>query len=159
MKLTPNRHGSLATPLAAARGFTLIEIMVVVVIIGLLAAIIVPQVIDRVDEARVAKAKQDVQGLETALTMYRLDNSKYPTTDQGLKALSVQPTDPTIHHWRPGGYIQHVSKDPWGADYQYVYPGTHGREYDLFSLGADGQPGGEGINADVGNWNDDQQQQ
>jgi general secretion pathway protein G len=144
---------------AAMRGFTLIEIMVVVVIIGLLAAIIVPQVIDRVDEARVAKAKQDIQGLETALTMFRLDNSKYPSTDQGLKALSQQPTDPSIHHWRPGGYIQHVSKDPWGADYQYVYPGTHGRDYDLFSLGADSQPGGEGINADIGNWNDDQQQQ
>src|SRR3984885_1271213 len=159
MKRTPNRHGSLSTPLAAARGFTLIEIMVVVVIIGLLAAIIVPQVIDRVDEARVAKAKQDVQGLETALTMYRLDNSKYPTTDQGLKALSVQPTDPTIHHWRPGGYIPRGSKGPWGNDYQYVYPGTHGKEYDLYSLGADGQPGGDGINADIGNWNDDQQQQ
>ena len=144
---------------AYMRGFTLIEIMVVVVIIGLLAAIIVPQVIDRVDEARVAKAKQDIQGLETALTMFRLDNSKYPSTDQGLKALSQQPTDPSIHHWRPGGYIQHVSKDPWGADYQYVYPGTHGRDYDLFSLGADSQPGGEGINADIGNWNDDQQQQ
>jgi general secretion pathway protein G len=142
---------------AYMRGFTLIEIMVVVVIIGLLAAIIVPQVIDRVDEARVAKAKQDIQGLETALTMFRLDNSKYPTTDQGLKALSQQPTDPSIHHWRPGGYIQRVSKDPWGADYQYVYPGTHGRDYDLFSLGADSQPGGEGINADIGNWNDDQQ--
>jgi general secretion pathway protein G len=142
---------------AYMRGFTLIEIMVVVVIIGLLAAIIVPQVIDRVDEARVAKAKQDIQGLETALTMFRLDNSKYPSTDQGLKALSQQPTDPSIHHWRPGGYIQRVSKDPWGADYQYVYPGTHGRDYDLFSLGADSQPGGEGINADIGNWNDDQQ--
>ena len=141
---------------ALQHGFTLIEIMVVVVIIGLLAAIIVPQVIDRVDEARVAKARQDIQGLETALTMFRLDNSKYPSTDQGLKALSQQPTDPTIHHWRPGGYIQRVSKDPWGNDYQYVYPGTHGREYDLYSLGADGQPGGEGINADVGNWNDDQ---
>ena len=144
---------------AYMRGFTLIEIMVVVVIIGLLAAIIVPQVIDRVDEARIAKAKQDIQGLETALTMFRLDNSKYPSTDQGLKALSQQPTDPSIHHWRPGGYIQRVSKDPWGADYQYVYPGTHGRDYDLFSLGADSQPGGEGINADIGNWNDDQQQQ
>jgi general secretion pathway protein G len=144
---------------AYMRGFTLIEIMVVVVIIGLLAAIIVPQVIDRVDEARVAKAKQDIQGLETALTMFRLDNSKYPSTDQGLKALSRQPTDPSIHHWRPGGYIQRVSKDPWGADYQYVYPGTHGRDYDLFSLGADSQPGGEGINADIGNWNDDQQPQ
>jgi general secretion pathway protein G len=162
MNCTPYRSeipAARALRAAAMRGFTLIEIMVVVVIIGLLAAIIVPQVIDRVDEARVAKAKQDIQGLETALTMFRLDNSKYPSTDQGLKALSQQPTDPSIHHWRPGGYIQHVSKDPWGADYQYVYPGTHGRDYDLFSLGADSQPGGEGINADIGNWNDDQQQQ
>lgn len=152
-------RGPLGRIRSAEGGFTLIEIMVVVVIIGLLAAIIVPQVIDRVDEARVAKARQDIQGLETALTMYRLDNSKYPTTDQGLKALSVQPTDPSIHHWRPGGYIQRVSKDPWGADYQYVYPGTHGKEYDLYSFGADGQPGGDGINADIGNWSDDQQQQ
>jgi general secretion pathway protein G len=162
MNCTLNRSATarrLGLRSAYMRGFTLIEIMVVVVIIGLLAAIIVPQVIDRVDEARVAKAKQDIQGLETALTMFRLDNSKYPSTDQGLKALSQQPTDPSIHHWRPGGYIQHVSKDPWGADYQYVYPGTHGRDYDLFSLGADSQPGGEGINADIGNWNDDQQQQ
>jgi general secretion pathway protein G len=162
MNFIPNRSETsrgLARRAGHMRGFTLIEIMVVVVIIGLLAAIIVPQVIDRVDEARVAKAKQDIQGLETALTMFRLDNSKYPSTDQGLKALSLQPTDPSIHHWRPGGYIQHVSKDPWGTDYQYVYPGTHGRDYDLFSLGADSQPGGEGINADIGNWNDDPQQQ
>ena len=136
-----------------ARGFTLIEIMVVVIIIGLLAAVIVPQVISKVDEARVAKAKQDIQSLETALTMYRLDNSKYPTSEQGLAALSTQPTDPSIKHWRPGGYIQRISKDPWGNDYQYVYPGTHGKEYDLFSLGADGAPGGEGIDADIGNWN------
>jgi len=144
------RHPRLA---AAARGFTLIEIMVVVIIIGLLAAVIVPSVIDRVDEARIAKAKQDILGLETALTMFRLDNSKYPSTDQGLMALIQQPTDPSIRRWRPGGYLQRVSKDPWGNDYQYVYPGTRGREYDLFTLGADGQSGGEGQNADVGNWN------
>jgi general secretion pathway protein G len=136
-----------------ARGFTLIEIMVVVIIIGLLAAVIVPQVISKVDEARVAKAKQDINSLETALTMYRLDNSKYPTSEQGLAALTTQPTDPSIKHWRPGGYIQRISKDPWGNDYQYVYPGTHGKEYDLFSLGADGAPGGDGIDADIGNWN------
>jgi general secretion pathway protein G len=138
---------------AGARGFTLIEIMVVVIIIGLLAAVIVPQVVSKVDEARVAKAKEDVQALETALTMFRLDNSKYPTTDQGLQALVQQPADPTIKNWRPGGYIQHISKDPWGNPYQYAYPGTHGREYDLYSFGADGQPGGDGINADIGNWN------
>jgi general secretion pathway protein G len=136
-----------------ASGFTLIEIMVVVVIIGLLAAVIVPTVVSKVDEAKVSKAKADIQSLETALTMYRLDNSKYPTSDQGLTALVTQPTDPSIKHWRPGGYLQRVSKDPWGNDYQYVIPGSHGKEYDLFSLGADGAPGGEGIDADIGNWN------
>jgi len=136
-----------------ARGFTLIEIMVVVIIIGLLAAVIVPTVIGKVDEARVVKAKQDIQSLETALTMYRLDNSKYPTSEQGLNALVTQPTDPTINHWKPGGYLQRISKDPWGNDYQYVNPGTHGKEYDLFTYGADGAPGGEGIDADIGNWN------
>jgi general secretion pathway protein G len=144
-----SRHGSRR----GARGFTLIEIMVVVIIIGLLAAVIVPTVMGRVDDARIAKAKQDIQSLETALTMYRLDNSKYPTSEQGLTALVTQPTDPSIKHWRPGGYLQHVSKDPWGNEYQYVYPGTHGREYDLFSFGADGAPGGDGIDADIGNWN------
>jgi general secretion pathway protein G len=147
-----SRH-SPARGRAAEHGFTLIEIMVVVIIIGLLAAVIVPQVIDKVDQARVTKAKADIQSIETALTMYRLDNSKYPTTDQGLQALVTQPTDPSIRHWRVGGYIQRVSKDPWGADYQYVFPGTHGKEYDLFTLGADGQPGGDGVNADIGNWN------
>jgi len=136
-----------------ARGFTLIEIMVVVLIIGLLAAFIVPTVVSKVDEAKVAKAKGDVQALETALQMFYLDNSKYPTTEQGLTALVQQPTDPTIRHWKPGGYLDRVSKDPWGYDYQYVFPGTHGKQYDLFSLGADGQPGGEGVNADIGNWN------
>jgi len=136
-----------------SRGFTLIEIMVVVIIIGLLAAVVVPQVVSKVDEARIAKAKSDIQGLETALTMFRLDNSKYPSTDQGLAALVTQPTDPSIRHWRPGGYLQRISKDPWGNDYQYVFPGTHGKDYDLYTLGADGQPGGEGVNADIGNWN------
>ena len=136
-----------------AGGFTLIEIMVVVVIIGLLAAVIVPTVISKVDDARVAKAKQDIQSMETALTMFRLDNSRYPTTEQGLQSLVTQPTDPSIKHWKPGGYITRVSKDPWGNDYQYVFPGTHGKAYDLFSYGADGEPGGEGINADIGNWN------
>jgi len=139
------------------RGFTLIEIMIVVVIIGLLAAVIMPQLLGRVDDARVAKAHQDIQAIETALTMYRLDNAKYPTTDQGLRALIVQPTDPSIRHWRPGGYVQKASKDPWGNDYQYVSPGTHGGEYDLYSLGADNQPGGEGVDADIGNWDAEQQ--
>ena len=144
---------SRARPGWYARGFTLIEIMVVVIIIGLLAAVIVPTVISKVDEARVVKAKQDIQSLETALTLFRLDNSKYPTSEQGLAALVTQPTDPTIKHWKVGGYLQRLSKDPWGFDYQYANPGTHGKEYDLFTLGADNAPGGEGIDADIGNWN------
>ena len=136
-----------------SRGFTLIEIMVVVVIIGLMAAVIVPSVMKRVDDAKVARVKSDIQGITTALTMYRLDNSRYPTGEQGLQALVTQPTDPTIKHWKPGGYLDHLSKDPWGNDYLYVYPGAHGKDYDLYSLGADGQPGGEGVDADIGNWN------
>ena len=135
------------------RGFTLIEIMVVVIIIGLLAAVIVPNVIGHVDQARVSKAKQDIQALEAALTLYRLDNSKYPTTEQGLAALVTQPTDPSIHNYRKGGYIPHLSKDPWEADYQYVNPGSHGKDYDLYSMGSDNQVGGEGLAADIGNWN------
>ena len=135
------------------RGFTLIEIMVVVIIIGLLAAVIVPNVIHNVDTARVTKVKQDIQGLETALALFRLDNAKYPTTEQGLTALVQRPTDPSISHWREGGYLDRVSKDPWGNEYHYEYPGTHGKHYDLYSLGADAQPGGEGADADIGNWN------
>lgn len=147
------REGSRRAAARRSRGFTLIEIMVVMVIIGLLAAFIVPAVLGKVDEARVTKAKGDIQALEAALSLFYLDNSKYPTTEQGLKALVQQPTDPSIKHWKPGGYLDRVSKDPWGNDYQYVYPGTHGKQYDLYTLGADGQPGGEGINADIGNWN------
>jgi general secretion pathway protein G len=138
---------------AGQRGFTLIEIMVVVIIIGLLAAVVVPQFLSRVDDARITKAKGDIQGLETALTLYKLDNFSYPTSEQGLMALTVKPNDPNIKNWRPGGYLQHLPKDPWGNDYQYAYPGTHGAEYDLYTLGADNQPGGEGVNADIGNWN------
>ena len=146
------REGSRACR-ARARGFTLIEIMVVVIIIGLLAAVIVPTVVSKVDDAKIAKAKQDILSLEAALSMYYLDNSKYPTSEQGLTALIQQPTDPTIKHWRAGGYLERVSKDPWGFGYSYVFPGTHGKPYDLYTLGADNQPGGEGINADIGNWN------
>ncbi len=137
------------------RGFTLIEIMVVVIIIGLLAAVVVPEVMGNVDKARVTKTKQDIQTIETALTMYKLDNFTYPTTEEGLKALVQKPDDPNVQNWRPGGYLQHLNKDGWGRNYQYQAPGTHGTDYDLFSLGADGQPGGDGQNADIGNWNQD----
>jgi general secretion pathway protein G len=145
-----------AVPRAHA-GFTLIEIMVVVVIIGLLAAVVVPQFLSKVDDARVTKAKQDIQSIETALTMYKLDNYTYPTTEMGLKALVQKPDPMVAKNWRPGGYLQHLNKDPWKNDYVYVNPGAHGAgEYDLYSLGADGQPGGEDYKADIGNWNLDQ---
>ncbi len=135
-----------------ARGFTLIEIMVVVVIIGLLAAIIVPQVVGNVDKARVAKAKQDIQSIETALTMYKLDNFSYPTSEEGLKALVQKPDDPNVQNWREGGYLQHLPNDPWGHPYQYQVPPTHGGEYDLFSFGP-AQPDQNDSNAEIGNWN------
>jgi general secretion pathway protein G len=141
------------TPRAAA-GFTLIEIMVVVVILGLLAAFVTPSVIRRIDDAQIAKAKQDIRAYETALSLYRMDNFKYPTTEQGLQALVVQPNDPSVRNWKPGGYLSGgLRKDPWGNDYKYVYPGQNGLEYDLYTLGADGVEGGEGVNADIGNWN------
>jgi general secretion pathway protein G len=134
-------------------GFTLIEIMVVVVILGILAALVAPNVMRRIDDAQIAKVKQDLQALETALNLYRMDNFKYPTTDQGLQALVAQPNDPTVRNWKQGGYLSGgLRQDPWGNDYLYVNPGTRGGEYDLYTLGADGQEGGEGINADRGNW-------
>ncbi len=138
-----------------ASGFTLIEIMVVVVILGILAALVAPNVIRRIDDAQIAKARQDIRAYETALNLFRLDNFKYPTTDQGLKALVQQPGDTTIRNWKPGGYIDGLRKDPWGNDYLYLNPGSKGKEYDLYTLGADGQQGGDGINADVGNWNEE----
>jgi general secretion pathway protein G len=137
------------------RGFTLIEIMVVMVIIAILGALIGPQILGRVDEARVTKAKADIRTLGTSLDLYRMDNFQYPTTDQGLQALVRKPNDPSVRNWKEGGYVQKLTKDPWGNDYQYLFPGTHGTAYDLYSLGADGQLGGEGNNADIGNWNEE----
>lgn len=136
----------------AQRGFTLIEIMVVVVILGILAAVVVPRIMDRPDDARIAKAKQDIRMLEAALNLYKLDNFHYPSTQQGLEALVSRPSgEPEARNWKPGGYIQSLPKDPWGNPYQYLHPGTRG-EFDLFSFGADGRPGGEGAAADIGNW-------
>ena len=130
-------------------GFTLIEVMVVVVILGLLAAIIVPKVMSRPDEARVVAAKADIAAITQALKLYRLDNTMYPTTEQGLQALVVRPTtQPSPSNWKQGGYLDRVPKDPWGREYLYLNPGVRG-EIDVFSLGADGQAGGEGTNADV----------
>ncbi|MCX7117542.1 MAG: GspG family T2SS major pseudopilin variant LspG [Legionellales bacterium] len=131
-------------------GFSLIEIMVVVVILGILASIVVPKIIHRPDEARVVKAKQDVLGIQNALDLYKLDNGVYPSTDQGLLALVEKPTNsPIPHDWKP--YLKSLPKDPWGRDYLYLNPGQHG-DVDVFTLGADGQPGGTGINAEIGNW-------
>lgn len=137
------------------RGFTLIEIMVVMVIIAILGALIGPQILGRVDEARVTKAQSDIRTLGTALDLYRMDNFTYPSTDQGLRSLVERPSDPNVRNWKAGGYVQKLSKDPWGNDYQYLFPGTRGGAYDLWSLGADGEPGGEGPAADIGNWNVD----
>jgi general secretion pathway protein G len=145
-----------STVLRRARGFTLLEIMIVVVIIGVMVAMIAPKMLGNVDEARVTKAKADIQALETALTMYKLDNFTYPSTEQGLNALVQKPGDDSAKNWRAGGYLPRLVKDPWKNDYQYAYPGTHGGEFDLFTLGADGQPGGEKVAADIGNWNLDQ---
>ncbi len=133
-------------------GFTLIEIMVVVVILGILAAFVVPRVMDRPDQARITKAKQDIRAIESALNLYRLDNFQYPSTDQGLQALVEKPSGGSApNNWKEGGYLDRLPKDPWGADYQYLFPGEQGA-YDVFSLGADNQSGGEGANADIGNW-------
>ena len=131
-------------------GFTLIEIMVVVVILGILAAIVAPNVISRIDDAAINRAKQDIRGIESALKLYYMDNSRYPTTDQGLEALVSRPNDPTLRNWR-GPYLDKLPRDPWNNEYRYLYPGRHG-EFDVFTYGADGQPGGEGINAEIGNW-------
>ena len=135
------------------RGFTLIEIMIVVAILAILAATVVPMILDRPDEARVVKAKQDIRAIEAALDLYKLDNFDYPTTDQGLEALVSPPTTPPEpKKWKEGGYLKNLPKDPWGNDYQYLSPGENG-VIDIYSLGSDGQPGGDSYAADIGNWN------
>jgi general secretion pathway protein G len=131
-------------------GFTLVEIMVVVVIIGILAMLIVPRVVGRSDDARAAAAKHDLTTIFQSLKLYRLDNGRYPTSEQGLQALVTKPqTAPVPPNWRP--YLDKLPKDPWGNPYQYLNPGVHG-EVDVFSFGADGQPGGSGADLDIGSW-------
>ncbi|MDH5369084.1 MAG: type II secretion system major pseudopilin GspG [Gammaproteobacteria bacterium] len=131
------------------QGFTLIEIMVVVVILGILAAAVVPKIMSRPEQARIEKAKHDISALESALNIYKLDNYQYPSTDQGLEALETKPSgSPQPRNYKKGGYIKKLNKDPWGNEYLYLFPGTHG-ELDLYSLGPDGQPSDD----DIGNWN------
>ena len=133
-------------------GFTLIEVMVVIAIIGIMATLIVPQIMSKPNEARVIAAKQDINSIVQALKLYRLDNSRYPTTEQGLSALVAKPTsEPIPQNWKPNGYVDRLPKDPWGFAYQYSNPGTRA-EIDVFSLGADNKLGGTGFDADLGNW-------
>lgn len=133
-------------------GFSLLELMVVVVILSILALVIVPRVIDRPDQARVARAQSDIAAIVSAVNLYRLDNFRYPTTEQGLAALVSKPSsDPVPANWSAGGYMDRLPIDPWGQPYQYLSPGVHG-EFDVFSYGTDGIAGGSGPNADIGSW-------
>ena len=137
---------------ARQHGFTLLEVMVVVVILGILAALVVPKIISRPDEARAIAARQDIASLMQALKLYRLDNHRYPSTEQGLQALVARPVSaPLAPNWKSGGYVERLPGDPWGNPYQYLNPGVRG-ELDVFSTGADGAAGGEGNDADIGSW-------
>lgn len=135
---------------AASRGFTLIEIMVVVVIIGLLAAFVAPNLIGNIDRAAVTRAKADIRTIDNALNLYRLDNFRYPTTDEGLQALVTSPGESAAPNWKQ--YLRSLSSDPWNNPYQYISPGRNNTDYDIYSFGADGQEGGAGLDADIGTW-------
>ena len=138
----------------ASHGFTLIEIMVVVAIIAILGATVVPLIMDRPEQARVVKAKQDIASISAALDLYNLDNFSYPSSEQGLQALVERPSgDPEPANWKTGGYLKKLPKDPWGRDYEYLSPGEGGA-YDIISLGRDGQEGGTEYDADISNWSD-----
>ena len=136
-----------------ARGFTLIEVLVVITILTILAALIVPRIMDRPDQARQVAARNDIRAIESAFNLYRLDNGVYPSTEQGLSSLVQKPDVGVIpRNWKSGGYLDRLPKDPWGKDYQYISPGVQG-DIDIFTYGRDGQPGGEGYDADIGSWN------
>jgi general secretion pathway protein G len=148
--MSNTRRHAPPTATSLARGFTLIELMVVLVIIGVLAALIVPNVLDRTDDARATAARTDINNLVSALKLYKLDNQRYPSAEQGLESLVKKPTGGAVPaNWRP--YLDKLPTDPWGRPYQYIFPGVKG-EVDVFSLGADGQAGGDGKNADIGSW-------
>ena len=152
-RVSSNLSAYRASPnVSNQQGFTLLEILIVVAIIAILASVVVPKIIGRVDDAQISKVRSDIGAMEAALDLYRLDNFQYPSTDQGLEALVTKPSgDPEPRNWKAGGYIKRLEKDPWGNDYQYLHPGEHG-DTDIFSMGEDGQLGGEGLAADVGNW-------
>lgn len=150
MTAMPRHH---STRPAQRRGFTLIEVMVVIVILGVLAAMIVPRVMGRPDEARVVAARQDIATLMQALKLYKLDNRSYPSTEQGLNALIQRPALPPLPgNWKSGGYLEKLPLDPWGKPYLYLNPGIHGGDIEVMSYGADGVSGGEGTDADIGSW-------
>jgi len=135
------------------QGFTLIEIMIVIVIMGIMASLIVPKIMGRPDEARIIASKQDIASILQALKLYKLDNQRLPSTEQGLQALVTKPSSPPIpSNWKVDGYLDKLPKDPWGNPYQYLSPGLHGN-IDVFSFGSDGAIGGEGNDADIGSWN------
>lgn len=146
------RGPDAANSVQAEQGFTLIEIMVVVVILGILAAMVVPKILSRPDQAKVTVARADIEAISQALELFRLDNGFYPTLDQGLEALTQKPSSPPEpRNWNPEGYLKKVPLDPWGNPYMYLQPGNHGK-YDLYSFGANGREGGEGLDADIVNW-------
>lgn len=146
-----SRH-SRPSVAALQRGFTLIEVMVVVVILGILVAFAVPNIMDNPERARITKAEHDIRAIENALEMYRMDNFRYPTTDQGLRALVERPgAPPEPRNWKSGGYMRSLPSDPWGGEYQYRAPDNQGERVRVYTYGADGRPGGEGENAEISN--------
>lgn len=150
--MPPISAGACTRPRPREAGFSLLELMVVVVILSVLAAVIVPRVMSRPDQARAARVEADLAALSSAVQLYRLDNFRYPSTEQGLAALVSPPAQPpAAPNWAAGGYIDRLPMDPWGRPYQYLAPGVHG-EFDIFTQGADGVPGGQGADADIGSW-------